>query len=89
MVTGDEMAFLMFLVAIVISVYIYYMLEKELRPIVKTISYDNLGVRTKDPKTDLRVHQHVHLQQSLTIVPPHSSSDWVVPVPAHLPGLLP
>ena len=26
------------------------MLEKELRPIIKTISFDNLGVKTRDPK---------------------------------------
>jgi CPA2 family monovalent cation:H+ antiporter-2 len=50
MVTGDELAFPIFLVAIATSVYIYFMLETELRPIVKTISYDNLGVRTRDPK---------------------------------------
>ena len=50
MISGDELAFLIFLVAIAISVYIYHMLEQELRPIVKTISYDNLGVRTRDPK---------------------------------------
>ena len=50
MITGDELALPFFVAAIVISVYIYYMLEKELRPIVKTISYDNLGVRTRDPR---------------------------------------
>jgi monovalent cation:H+ antiporter-2, CPA2 family len=50
MVTSDELAFPIFLVAVATSVYIYFMLETELRPIVKTISYDNLGVRTKDPK---------------------------------------
>ena len=50
MVTGDELAFLIFLLAVGITAYIYHMLEGELRPIVKTISYDNLGVRTRDPK---------------------------------------
>lgn len=50
MVTSDELAFPIFMVAVATSIYIYFMLEKELRPIVKTISYDNLGVRTKDPK---------------------------------------
>jgi CPA2 family monovalent cation:H+ antiporter-2 len=50
MVTSDELAFPIFLVAIATSIYIYFMLETELRPIVKTISYDNLGVKTKDPK---------------------------------------
>ncbi|MGD0818216.1 MAG: cation:proton antiporter [Methanomassiliicoccales archaeon] len=50
MISGDELALPIFLVALATSVYIYYMLEKELRPIIKTISYDNLGVRTRDPK---------------------------------------
>ncbi len=50
MVSGNEIAFLMFIGAIAVSVYVYYIMEQELRPIVKTISYDNLGVRTKDPK---------------------------------------
>jgi len=50
MVTGDELAFLIFLLAVGITAYIYHMLENELRSIVKTISYDNLGVRTRDPK---------------------------------------
>ena len=50
MITSDEIAFPIFLVAIATSIYIYYMLEKELRPIIKTISYDNLGVKTRDPK---------------------------------------
>jgi hypothetical protein len=50
MVTSDELALPFFVAAIAISAYIYYMLEQELRPIVKTISYENLGVRTRDPK---------------------------------------
>jgi hypothetical protein len=50
MVSGDELSLLIFLVAVGISVYVYYMLEIELRPIIKTISYDNLGVKTRDPK---------------------------------------
>lgn len=49
MISGDDLAFPIFLVAIGISVYVYYMLERELRPIIKTISYDNLGVRTREP----------------------------------------
>jgi hypothetical protein len=50
MISGDELATLMFLLAVGISVYVYFILERELRPIIRTISYVNLGVRTKDPK---------------------------------------
>jgi CPA2 family monovalent cation:H+ antiporter-2 len=50
MVSGDEIAFLMFIAATTVAIYVYYIMEQELRPIVKTISYDNLGVRTRDPK---------------------------------------
>ncbi len=50
MVSGDGLFYLVYALAIGITVYIYYMMEQELRPIVKTISFDNLGVRTKDPK---------------------------------------
>jgi monovalent cation:H+ antiporter-2, CPA2 family len=50
MVSGDEIAFAMFIIALAVSAYIYRTMEGELRLIVKTISYDNLGVRTRDPK---------------------------------------
>jgi CPA2 family monovalent cation:H+ antiporter-2 len=50
MVSGDEIAFLMFIAATAVAIYVYYIMEQELRPIVKTISYGNLGVRTRDPK---------------------------------------
>ncbi len=50
MVSGNELALLMFIVALAVSGYVYYVMETELRSIIKTISYDNLGVRTRDPK---------------------------------------
>jgi monovalent cation:H+ antiporter-2, CPA2 family len=50
MVSGNELAGLMFIADVAVSVYVYLIMERELRPIIKTISFDNLGVRTKDPK---------------------------------------
>jgi CPA2 family monovalent cation:H+ antiporter-2 len=50
MISGNELALLMYIACLAVSVYFYYTMEQELRPIIKTISYDNLGVRTKDPK---------------------------------------
>ena len=50
MISGDELATLIFLAAVGISVYVYFMMERELPPIIRTISYVNLGVRTRDPK---------------------------------------
>ncbi len=50
MVSGDGLFYLIYVLAIGITAYIYYMMEREIRSIVKTIRFDNLGVRTRDPK---------------------------------------
>lgn len=50
MISGNELAFLMYIAALAVSITVYFITEQELRPIIKTISYDNLGVLTKDPK---------------------------------------
>jgi hypothetical protein len=38
----------LFIASVALTVWIFYMVEKELRPIVRAINYDNLGVTSRD-----------------------------------------
>ncbi len=38
----------MFAASVALTVWIFYMIERELRPIVRTINYENLGVTSRD-----------------------------------------
>jgi hypothetical protein len=41
----------LFAASVALTVWIFYMIEMELRPIVRTINYDNLGVTSRDGST--------------------------------------